>query len=350
MGWDDDKNEDWKRAKTNYQGYDVNVWGYDKNGIFRGTDQEDPSKKNQTNYSFPQGSGSGSGLGIFGLIGSLILISIISAFLKDAKVYIISVASVIVFFTALFLLLRRFRAKKVIQAVAAVLGTASLVITIAFLGRYSKLRVYPVRFEYSVVQELTNGTAPQLYQFTSMYKNRKPMGNLIPGQRVTILGNTKRGQNFKIQTTDGKVGYIDPVALLPDISPNVQSIISSVFNDDRSLTKLKRTALPINNAMGQKHGQITRIDYGDGYTTLVIINAGIKGAFTNDNIIRPGQENAYHVYDRETGRIYRLTDNGPFYNGVYLVFEPFSSRNFDLIGGRRENDDWNFLDVRVLEQ
>ena len=353
MAWGDDNSNDWHRSKTNAQGHDVNAFGYDKNGTYRGTDDprrntDDPKK----NFSFGpiSGSGSGSGLGFMGLlIGIPLLIAIIVAVLKDARVYIISIAGVIIFFTVLLLLLRRFHARTVLQYAVIALGIASLAITFALLGQYSKLRVYPVRFEYSLIQELEDGAQPQLYQLTSLYKNRKSMGYLVPQQMVTVLGNTKRGQNFKIQTADGRTGFVDPSAILPDISPDVLSAVGSVFKTDRSLNRLQRTALPVSNAMGQKNGQITRIDYGNDYTTLVIINTGKERVFSEDNILQPGAQYAYYVYDLNTSEKYQLKGKGSFYNGVYLVFEPFSSRNFNLIGGGEENYDWHFLNVKVSE-
>lgn len=351
MGWMDDEKNDWNYSRTTSQGHRVNGSGYDKYG--NNWNQDDYAKKNNSSsVSLPHSTGNGSGFNfLFVLIAIPILITIIVTFIKDARVYIISIAGVIIFFTALFLLLRRFHVNKLIQYGAVILGVISLVLTFALLGRYSKLRVYPVMFEYSLVQKLEDGTAPQLYRLTSIYADRKPIGPLVPDEMVTVLGNTKRGQNFKIKTISGKTGYVDPSALLPDIHPGVESFISKVlYGEDKNFKWLQRTALPLSNAMGQKNGRITRIDYNDEYTTLVIVNTGKEKIFTDDIIIGPGSADAYHVYDLESSKIYKLKAKGYSFNGVYLVFEPFSSRHFDLIAGNRQNDEWNFLDVRVPEK
>jgi len=65
--------DDWHFSHKNDSGYDVNAYGYDKNGVFRGSA---PFKNNDSNQTFTRKKVNPKAAGGGGLIGLIILLFI----------------------------------------------------------------------------------------------------------------------------------------------------------------------------------------------------------------------------------------------------------------------------------
>jgi hypothetical protein len=281
-------------------------------------------------------------------MGIFFVIAVVIAFIQDNRVYFISIAGVIAFFVVLFFVLRALKIKRFIQLMTIPAGLIALLITILCLGRYGKTRIDPAVFDTDVIVSLDDGSSPLLYNLPNSFSKQKTIETLTIGERVKILGATRDRQNYRIQTIEGNVGYVDKAALPEDGMPLRKSLLDTNDND---AAKRKLGKDPILLDVDSKTGQaskLTRIAYLEEYTIIGLKNVG-SDTFQID---KPGAANAYYIQDLDTSETYPLAEYNFFYRqneGVYLIFPPFKTRHFDLIEGQLGDNGRHFRDVKVPE-
>ena len=125
---------DWHFSHKNEGGYDVNAYGYDKDGVFRGTapfkilgNNQLPRKKLNTKVS-----------GIGGIIGLLLLITVIIfiiEFMKRNWVSVIAITGVIILCIVFNIIIRKKSPKKAkLPLIISIIVSIGLIIGIIYLG------------------------------------------------------------------------------------------------------------------------------------------------------------------------------------------------------------------------
>jgi len=127
--------DDWHFSHKNESGHDVNAYGYDKNGVFRGTA---PFKNNNDNQPIFKKKSKSKTAGIGGLIGLLLILFIISKILEFlsnnyVSVILILITSFLCFIFCLIIKKKKF-AKARLATILAVIISLAIVIGIIFLG------------------------------------------------------------------------------------------------------------------------------------------------------------------------------------------------------------------------
>jgi hypothetical protein len=132
MGWDDDDDNDWHRSHTNSQGYDVNAFGYDRNGTYRGSSMGTP--QNNTSYSrsgrsASTGSTAGGGLVVLGIVGFIVY-----HFIKTHWVTIITVLGICVICAITCIIIKMKARTSGLKVPFVILSSIGLIVAAIYCG------------------------------------------------------------------------------------------------------------------------------------------------------------------------------------------------------------------------
>jgi len=111
--------DEWHYSHKNSQGYDVNAYGYDKNGIYRGTQIYTPNNSNSNNNTEPNTI---IGVGVFALFAlAMIIIEKIGNFIEENSLFIELFLGLFVIFAIIhFIFVKKTRIRTLIIIIIAI--------------------------------------------------------------------------------------------------------------------------------------------------------------------------------------------------------------------------------------
>ena len=123
--------DEWHYSHKNDGGYDVNAYGYDKNGVFRGSA---PFKSNNSNEQFFKKKGKSKAAGGIGGILLIIFIIVVIIFLRYNWVSVFSIIGILLICTIFCFIAKRKLKKSIIARSIAIIITIGIIITVIYLG------------------------------------------------------------------------------------------------------------------------------------------------------------------------------------------------------------------------
>jgi len=126
--------DDWHFSHKNDSGYDVNAYGYDKYGVFRGSA---PFKNNDINQTYTRKKVNPKTAGGGGLIGLIILIFIIIKvleFLAKNWVSVIAILGIVILCIIFCLIAKKKIAKKGLATFLAIIVSMGLITGVIYFG------------------------------------------------------------------------------------------------------------------------------------------------------------------------------------------------------------------------
>jgi len=126
--------DDWHFSHKNDSGYDVNAYGYDKNGVFRGSA---PFQNYGNNQTINRKKRNFKTTGIGSLIVLILIIFIIIKvleFLSKNWVSVVSILSIIIFCVIFCLIIRKKITKSGLATFLTIIISLGLIIGIIYLG------------------------------------------------------------------------------------------------------------------------------------------------------------------------------------------------------------------------
>ena len=203
--------EDWHYSHKNDQGYDVNSYGYDKNGIYRGTNPFNNYENNQIGKikSKKNNNSVGTG-GLGGLIIIGIIIFMVIKFVKSNIVSIIVIAIIIYICVILCVNINKKLSKKITKYIAhfvTIITSMFLIGSIIYLGpiqhdgnfkRFFNDSNIKIRsFAYVDTDVLNVRSGPS--------SNEKIIGVLYNGDRVNVINDSESWWKIKKGNIEGYV-------------------------------------------------------------------------------------------------------------------------------------------------
>ena len=122
--------DEWHYSHKNNSGYDVNAYGYDKNGVFRGSA---PFNNNIEQPIFRKKEKSKAGNGLIGILLIVIAIFVVNLF-KYNWVSIVAIIATILLCTIFCHIAKKKLVKSRLAKILAIIITIGIIIGIVYLG------------------------------------------------------------------------------------------------------------------------------------------------------------------------------------------------------------------------
>jgi len=122
--------DDWHFSHKNDSGYDVNAYGYDKNGVFRGSS---PFKNNDNNQTYTRKKVNPKAVGGGGLIGLIVIYFIITKILENL-VSVIAILVTVILCIIFCKVAKKKIAKKGLATFLAIIISLGIITGIIYLG------------------------------------------------------------------------------------------------------------------------------------------------------------------------------------------------------------------------
>jgi hypothetical protein len=126
--------DDWHYSHKTVGGHDINAYGYDKNGVYRGTAPFQSNDYNQTTQKNKSKSKATAGSGLVGFVLFIIILYKVLEFLENNWISVVAIIGVILLCLIFCLVIRKKTSKVRLAIFLSIIVSIGLIIGIIYLG------------------------------------------------------------------------------------------------------------------------------------------------------------------------------------------------------------------------